>query len=114
MNVFPLIETALASLNIPLKPEVYKGTAQEYIAFNYSDERPVLSADDNDQLDETTVQVHYFTKGDPHTTKAKIRRLLHAAGFNIISTQQFYEEDTQYRHVVVEASIDGEINDQED
>ena len=113
MNVNPLIETALASLNLPVEPDVYIGTA-DHITYNYSDERPALHADDTDRLDETTVQVHYFTRGNPHPTKKAIRRLLKAAGFSIVTTQQFYEDDTKYTHVVVEVSINGEIDDQED
>jgi hypothetical protein len=70
-----------------------------------------LRADDTDQYDGTSIQVHYFTKGDPTANKAAIRRLLRAAGFTIISTSEFYESDTKFTHVVVEAWIEGVISD---
>lgn len=112
MNVNPLILSALTSLSpIPIEPNRYKGTATTYIVFNYADERPVVSGNDYDLIDTTTVQVHYFTKGNPQTNKKAIRRLLRAAGFTIINTQEFYETETEYNHVVVECEIDGAIAD---
>jgi hypothetical protein len=111
MNVNPLVISALSSLNLPVSFGKYEGTAEEYIVFNYADERPVLRADDTDLLDETSIQVHYFTRTNPQTTKKSIRRLLRLAEFTIINTQEFYEDDTKYNHVVVEAQIEGIIND---
>ncbi len=111
MNVNPIIISALSSLSLPVEPNEYTGKATDYITFNYSDERPALRADDEDLLDETTIQVHYFTKGNPQNNKKAIRRLLRAAGFSIINTSEFYESDTNYTHVVVESWIDGVIND---
>lgn len=111
MNVNPILITALLPLNMPVEPDIYLGTATEYITFNYADERPAVYADDTDTLDETTVQVHYFTKGNPQANKKLIRKALRSAGFSIISTSQFYETDTGFNHVVVEAWIEGTIDD---
>lgn len=112
MNINPIVISALSSLSLPVEPDRYKGTAAEYITFNYSDERPALNADDIDVEDETTIQVHYFTKSDPQTNKKAIRRLLRAGGFSIISTSQFPDIDNpEVTHVIVEAEISGEIND---
>lgn len=111
MNVNPIIISALSSLNLPVTANFYEGTADEYIAFNYADERPALRADDTDIYDETTVQVHYFTKCNPQTNKKAIRKALRGAGFTILSTSEFYESDTGYVHIVVEAWISGVIDD---
>jgi len=111
MNVNPLIISALSTLNLPYSPDVYKGTGLEYYSLVYIDERAEVSGDDDDLYDVTAVQVHYFTKGDPHTNKKAIRRLLRAAGFTIVSTDQTEEADTDYKHVIVEAEIEGIIND---
>lgn len=111
MNVNAIVKSALASLNLPIAANVYTGTADEYITFNYADERPALRADDEDVLDETTIQVHYFTRGNPQTNKKAIRRLLRAAGFTIQSTQETYEIDTGLTHVVVYAWIEGTVDD---
>lgn len=111
MNVNPIIISALSPLNLPVEPNVNTGNDDEYITFNYADERPALWADGQDLYDVTTVQVHYFTKGNPQQNKKAIRRLLRASGFLIISTSEFYESDTKYTHVVVEAEIEGFIED---
>lgn len=111
MNVNPIIIGALCSLKMPVVPNNYEGDADEYIAFNYADERPIISGNDTDLIDRTIVHVHYFTKSNPQQNKKAIRRLLRAAGFTIISTAEFYEDDTRYTHVVVEAEIDGQIDD---
>lgn len=112
MNVNPIMITALTPiLGAAPSPNVYTGTATEYITFNYADERPALNADDTDIYDETVVQVHYFTKGNPQTNKKAIRKALRSAGFSIQNTQEFYEADTKYTHVVVYVAIDGVIDD---
>lgn len=111
MNVNPIVISALSSLNLPVSPNVNLDGADEYITFNYADERPALRADDTDILDETTIQIHYFTRKNPQTNKKAIRRLLRAAGFTIISTSEFYENDTNFTHIVVEAWIEGAIDD---
>ena len=111
MNINTMVINALSSLSLPVAANVYNGTADDYITFNYADERPVVRADDIDILDETTIQVHYFTRGNPQANKKAIRRLLRAAGFTIQSTQELYESDTGYFHVVVYAWIEGAIND---
>jgi len=112
MNVNPLILSALSSLSpIPIVPNHYEGSATAYIVFNYSDERPVVSGNDEDFIDTTVVQVHYFSTANPQTNKKAIRRLLRAAGFTVAPTQEFYETETKYNHVVVECEIDGAIDD---
>jgi len=111
MNINSIVISALSSLSLPVAANVYTGTAEEYITFNYADERPALRADDTDILDETTIQVHYFTRSNPQTNKKAIRRLLRAVGFSIQSTQEIYENDTGYFHIVVYAWVEGAIND---
>lgn len=111
MNVNSLITTALSSTSLPVVADVYDGTANQYIVFNYADERPVVRADDLDLIDETSVQIHYYTRTNPLALKKEIRRLIRDAGFTIQSTQQFYETDTKFHHVVIEAWIEGAIDD---
>jgi hypothetical protein len=113
MNINPLIISALEPLGLPVEPNVctVNPLPEEYIVFNYADERPALRADDTDIYDETTVQVHLFTKGNPQQNKKAIRRLLRASGFTILDTQEIYEDDTRFTHVVVEAWVEGDIND---
>jgi len=111
VNVNPLVISALSSLALPVEPNVYKGEATDYIVFNYVDERPALSADDTDVNDATTTRINYFTKSNPQTNKKAIRRLMRVAGFIVSSTQELYEADTGYTHIIVECSIGGDIDD---
>ena len=111
MNINPIVIAALASLSIPVEPNTYDGIATEYIIFNYADERPEVYANDTDILEETTIQVHYFTRGNTLKNKKAIRRLLRTAGFTIQSTAEFFESDTKYNHVIVSAWIEAEIDD---
>lgn len=112
MNINPLVISALTPiLGVAPSPNVYTGTAASYITFNYADERPLLNADDTDIYDETVIQVHYFTKSNPQTNKKAIRKALRSAGFLIQNTQELYESDTGYTHVIVYAAIEGVIDD---
>jgi hypothetical protein len=47
----------------------------------------------------------------PEPKKKPLRNFLRANGFVILSTSEFYESDTKYNHVVVEASITAAIED---
>lgn len=111
MNVNPIVISALSPLGLPVSSNVYTGAATDYIVFQYADERPALSADDADIYDATVIQVHYFAKGNPQANKKAIRKALRSAGFLIQNTQEFYETDTKYTHVIVYAEIDGVIDD---
>lgn len=112
MTIEPIIKPALETLGYPVAPDCYSGDADEYIVFNYSDERPTNYVDDVDRYDLTTVQVHFFTRYDPSGIKPKIRAILRKLGFTILATEQFYESDTKYRHVIVEAEIASEIKEE--
>lgn len=101
----------MSSLNLPVEPNVYTGTEQEYIVFNYSDERPTMYADDEDIYDSTSIQVHYFTPNNPQGNKKAIRRLLKQSEFVITGTQEIYESDTKLTHVIIECKIEGVIED---
>lgn len=117
MNVNPLIINALSPLNIPVWPDYYIPETgddiapDEYITFDYTDERDVLYGDDEPLEEETILRVHYFTKGDPTETKTKIRKLLRDADFIVQSTAQYYESDTGYRHIIITVSKNGKTDE---
>lgn len=105
MNVNSMLIDGLKSLNIPVEPDVYKGTKEEYIVFNYILERDELYAGNKAQLSSTSIRVNYFVKGNPMKNKYKIKQLLEGIGFTVEDIGQLYEEDTGYTHVVYEAWI---------
>lgn len=86
MNVNPSIMQALGGLGIPVRWLEYQGSAQEYVVFNDALNAPDLYADDVDQIDRVVVQIHHYTKTDPHERITQIRRALRSAGFTILET----------------------------
>lgn len=114
MNVNPILMQCLKDI-APVRPDFYRLPDREKpdkcITFAYEDERPAFCADDMDLYDITTVQVHLFTKSNPQPDKKLVRRALREAGFTMQSTQDYYESDTGYHHVVVSATIEGFIDD---
>lgn len=114
MNINQKVISALTPLGMPISPSHYDGGETDYIVFNYADERDDICADNTVLTDITSIQVHYFTKGNPQENKKKIRKALRNAGFVDFSTSEFYEDDTKYNHIVVECSIYGEIDEEVD
>lgn len=111
MNINPTIIAAFASLNVPVEPNHYEGEATEYIIFDYLNEPVVLRGSGTDICDETVIRINYYTKGNTQSLKKSLRRLLRTAGFTVIGSGEFYEADTKYNHIWVEAWIEGIIND---
>lgn len=112
MIINQIIEDCLAPIGLQIFPNVCTKKLPEYIQYNYSDERPIVYADDEDLYDLTTVQVHLFTNENPQGYKKKIRKCLRSAGFTIQSTYEEYEDDTRFNHITVEASIEGVVDDE--
>ena len=81
MNVNQIVINSLSPMNKPISPNHYDGKAEEYIIFNYADERPIFHADDEEIFDQTEIQVHLFTRKNPQQYKKTIRRLLRSSGF---------------------------------
>ena len=94
---------------MPVSPNEYSGEYDEYITFNYADERDAYYADDDAIFDRTEVQIHMFTRKNPQPFKNQIRRYLRKAGFTISNTVELYENDSKINHIVVECVIYGKI-----
>ena len=109
MNINPILQTAFNDFDI--SPAVRNDPPDEYLVYNYADERPVVYGDNTDLLDTTNIQLHFFTRKDPQPMKAIMRQRLRGAGFTITATSQYYEDDTKYHHVVVEAWLAAQINE---
>lgn len=115
MNVNPRIEQALNGLGIPFRWLEYKGTATEYVVFNDALNAPSLYGSNRDQIDTVVVQVHHYTKTDPHSRISEIRNRLRNAGFVILET--FTTRDTVeggktgFIHTMIRARISGVSED---
>lgn len=115
MNTRPILKAALENIGVPVVAGVYQGTAEEYIVYNDSDNRPAAYADDTDIWDEATVQVHYYTRTPDADMRAKIKSRLRKAGFTITGHYgPTFESDTKFYHLTVTAWIDGPIETEEE
>ena len=97
MNLDARIKAALAGICGVVVPQVYTGTATEYIVFNYS-EYPLEFADNAPHTVGYSIQVHLFMplKANPNTKKNSIQNALFTAGFSYPSIQDVTDEEGQH------------------
>ena len=119
MNANPLIMQALGNLGIPVCWLEYMGNAEEYIVFNDTLNAPGLYGDDGDVIDKVVLQIHHYTKTDPHGRITEIRRALRNAGFTVLETLSTREQistggttvknttKTGFIHTVIRVNITG-------
>lgn len=113
MNVNQLLKQCLKPVGLPVEPDPYTGEADEYISFIYADERPVISGDDVNVLDLTTMYIHCYTRKNPQLYKKQIRRGLRLGGFTILSTSENFDNKNGFNHIMVTAEIEGVIDNDE-
>lgn len=102
------IRTALAPLGLPVEPNEYEGSAQEYISFVYS-ELGVLYAEGKPHAIRYILDVHWYLPRDknPESGKNRIRHLLHNAGAtwpNIVNAS-----DKEGQHYAFECEMLGAV-----
>ena len=107
MNVNERIKRTLAPLRMPVEADVNRNGDEEYITFNYVSEDFENFSDNVPENDYTSLQLHYFTKGNPHAVKKEIAYLLFDAGFDVSIGATTYEDNTKYNHTVYDIGIDG-------
>jgi hypothetical protein len=97
MNLDERIRTALSGICDVIVPQVYTGTALEYIVFNYS-EYPLAFADNAPQAVGYSVQIHLFVplKVNPNAKKESIKSALFSAGFSYPSIQDVTDNEGQH------------------
>ena len=110
MNVNKLIKDTLSHIRLPVVPDKERDGEGEYIAFNYAGEEFENFSDNEPENDYTSLQVHYFTHGNPHKIKKRIAYLLFKAGFDVSIGPILYEEDTKTYHVTFDVGIDGVVD----
>lgn len=88
--------------------DFHRGGGENYIVHEVITESDAAYSDDQPEAQIDTVRVHCFTKGNPTPVKLAIRRTLRQNDFSIILTELLFEEDTKYKHIVIEARTIGE------
>ena len=99
--------------NIEVNRDFHRGHGESYIVHEVLTEVDTAYSDDAAQEQIDTVRVHYFTKGNPTAVKKAIRRVLRENDFTISFTEPIREADTGYHHIVIEARVIGESDNEE-
>lgn len=110
MNVNKLIKDTLSPTGLCVVPDKERDGQSEYIAFKYESEEFENFSDNEPENDYTSLQVHYFTHGNPHKIKKQIAYLLFKAGFDVSIGPVLCEEDTKTYHVTFDVGIDGVVD----
>lgn len=92
--------------------DFHRGHGENYIVHEVITESDAAYSDDLPEEQIDTVRVHCFTKGNPTPVKLAIRRTLRQNDFSIILTELLFEEDTKYKHIVIEARTIGESDEE--
>lgn len=103
MNINPIIESALASIGVPVASVVYRGTSKTYITYYTVLEKDSEYADDSPIYSESTGTIDIFSSGDFKALLESVKDRLKTAGFLIIGVgPETYESDTKLYHVPVD------------
>lgn len=97
MSVDSTLQTALAPMGIPVSPNLYKGSALEYITTNYN-VLPEVFADRAPNAARYLVQVHYLlpTGKNPNPMIGDISNALWYAGFTWPSVVNASDDEGQH------------------
>ena len=101
MSVDTALQTSLASLGLPVSPNIYRGQATEYIVTNYTT-IPEVYAERVAHAARYLVQVHYLLPHgeNPNETLADIAKALSSGGFTWASVTNASDDEGQ--HYVLE------------
>lgn len=107
MNINPLLIKLKEVTGLSTNPDAHQGSEEEYITFNYAEERDILYADDKPIAEKADMQVHLFVLETTNymDLKKKIKDYLLGIGACGISCTCLYENDTKKRHVIFEFEI---------
>lgn len=95
MNLNGLIESLGEVVGCPVAQDFYSGKSNKYICFTYEDERPALSADDEEEYEQAYMAISLYTPATYNyfADKKKIKRKLVELGFYMNSIQSFVRDD---------------------
>ena len=114
MNISERILSALSSIVSEIEPDIYTGTAREYITFNFS-EIPDLHAESRPGVIRYLIQIHWYLPWkksgesvNPHAKKKQMKNAIAGAGFTYPTTTNASDGDGQ--HYVFECEgFDGDV-----
>lgn len=112
MTIYQKIETALASLEIPIEEDFFGDGADEYITYTLVRDGAAVIADGAPQNEVSELQIHYFAPRSKEydAIRKQIRKLLLEADFTWPVVTVLIEPDNKTRHIIFETEIE---NDEE-
>lgn len=117
MTVNEKIIQALRSFDVPVTADFFGGENEEYVTFNYVDDRAAVHGDDRPIEAKVEMQIHYFLPADKDylEIKKRMRNALFQAGFTYPAVEVLIEQENTVRHIIFECEIenDDELEDQE-
>ena len=115
MTVNQRIIQALKAFNVPVTSDFFGGGNNEYITFNYENDKGEVFADDLPTEDIASMQIHYFLPSSKDYLKIKkdIRNVLLDAGATYPNVTVLMEPDNKTRHLVFECEFENEYEMEE-
>lgn len=112
MNLNPLLMKLKDITGLEVAPDKYLGNNENYITFNYADERPAMYADNEPVCDVANMMVHVFLNQNENylSYKSKVKSYLENIGAYGVSVNTLYEYDTNKRHMIFEFDYSEERN----
>lgn len=110
MTVNEKIIQALTPLDIPVTADFYGGGEEEYITFNYADDRGGDFGDNAPLHAVAYMQIHYFAPMEKNylSIKKRIRKALFTTGFTYPDVTDATLTGEGIRHLVFECNIENE------
>ena len=114
MTLVQKLDSALAELSIPFYPGYYEGNGKDYGVYDSITDEPAVFADDDNQANVSSCNVHLFVKEDKNKKKKLLIRLLKSADFSVGTTYEIYESETGYTHYIVAVECISDDEEQEE
>lgn len=110
MTVNEKIIQAMTGFEIPVVADFFGDGNEEYITFNYADDRAALYGDDAPIAVKAAMQIHYFLPAnkDYLEIKKKMRKALFEEGFTYPEVTVLVEPGNKVRHIIFECEIENE------
>lgn len=95
MNLNDVLINGLSTIGYPVEQDLYTGSKSKYITFVYEDERPSLSADDDEEITQVYMSVSFYAPKEYNyfSDKKNIKKKLKELGFLISSIQTWVRDD---------------------
>ena len=101
------IRTVLSGLNVPVRRPDYKGDAPQYITYHLLGEVGTIYAEGKAAETGTRFSVDIWSKTDYISLPTSVRSALQNANYTVVVLAEYFESNSGYYHVVLEACCVG-------